>query len=103
MDQVRSSDKMNPLRLGLGHKLGENTQGFRMGMAYGDGLSLLPGVANGQLPLSANRGSILNIIEERHVAEGAAGAGALRGVIGDRRGSGAAIDEEKIATAKQGH
>ena len=74
-----------------------------MGMADGDGLALFLGVAQGELQLLANGGDLFHIIQKRDIAESAANAGALRSVVRDRGGGGAAVNEEQVARAQNGH
>ena len=74
-----------------------------MWMANGYGLALLTRVLGGNFQLMAHGGNFLNIVEERHVAEGAGHTGVLRRVVGEGCGSGAAVDEEELVIAKDGH
>jgi hypothetical protein len=72
-------------------------------MADGDSLTLFLGVAKGELQVLANGRDLLDIIQKGNIAGSAANAGALRGVIGDRGGGGAAVDEEQVVLAQNGH
>ena len=72
-------------------------------MADGDGLAFFLGVAQGELQLLANGRDLLDIIQKRNIAEGAGNAGVLRGVIGDRGGGGAAVDEEQVTLTQNDH
>ena len=96
-------DQLHALRLHLRQHFAEYLQCFRVGMADGNGFALFPGAVNGQFQLASNGAGFLHIIEERHVAEGARHAIVFSSVEGDCRRARAAIDEEKVALAKQGH
>ena len=72
-------------------------------MADGDGLALFLGFAQGELQLLANRRDLLDIIQKRNITVGAGNAGVLRGVIGEGGGGGAAVNEEQITLAQNGH
>lgn len=91
---------MNALSFHLGQKIGEGAQGCRMRMANGNRLTLFLSIPDGCFQLAADRANILNIIEERHVAESAGYMGSLRGVVCDRRRGGAAVDEEELMGAE---
>ena len=72
-------------------------------MADGDGLALFLCFAQGELQLLANRRDLLYIIQKRNITVGAGHAGVLRGVIGEGGGGGAAVNEEQIMLAQNGH
>ncbi len=103
MHQIGSVDQMNALRFRLGQKIGEGAQGCRMWMADGHRMTFFVSIPGGYFQLAADRANILNIIEERHVAESARYMGSLRGVVRDSGRGGAAIDEEELMGAKQRH
>ncbi len=71
------------------------TDGYRRTFCFG--------FVQGQLQLFAYRSCFGDIVEKRDVAEGGANAEALRGVVSNRGGCGAAIDVEKMAIAEDGH
>jgi len=84
-------------------ELAQSAKSFRMGMADGDGLTLFLGVAESELQLLANSGDLLDIIQERNIAESTGNAGVLRGVIGNRGGGSAAVNEEQVTLTKNDH
>ena len=94
---------MDALGFGLGKKFGEGAQGLRVRVSDGDGLAFFAGIFGGEIQMVPDGAVFLNIIEERNVAEGARYAGGLGCVISDRGGGGAAVNEEKIVSAKKRH
>jgi len=74
-----------------------------MRMANGYGLPLLMRILGSDFQLMANGGNFLNIIKERHVAEGAGDTGVFGCVVSDGGGGGAAVDEKELVIAKNGH
>jgi len=94
---------MNAPGFDLRQYLGEGTQGFGMRVSDGNAFTPLLGITNGQLKLLADCRDIANIIEKRDIAKGRGDACRLRRLVGDRGGSGAAVDEKEIALTKQGH
>jgi len=96
-------DEVDALGFGLGQKLAQSTQRFRMGMTDGDSFAFFLGVAQGELQLLANGRNLLDIIQKRDIAESAANAGVLRGVVGEGGGGGAAVNEEQVVLAQNGH
>ena len=94
---------MDALGLHLGQELAESAKGLRVGMADGDGLTLLLCFAKGELQLLANGRDFLHIIQKRNITVSAANASVLGGVIGDRGGGGAAIDEKQIPISQNVH
>ena len=94
---------MDALGLDLGQDFSEGAEGFRMGVADGDGFALFFCAVHGEFELLANRGDILNIIEEGNVAKSAADVILFSGVEGHSGGGGAAVDGKEIALAEKRH
>lgn len=94
---------MDALGFGLREEFGEGAQSFRMRMANGNGLFFFVCILEGEFQLTADCADLLNIIEKRHIAEGARNASSLSAIEGDGGGGGAAVDEEEMAMAENGH
>ena len=96
-------DQFDALPLHLGKHFAEYLESFRVRVSDGHGFPLLLGPVNGKFQLAANGASLLNIIEERHIAESAWNPVLTSGTESDGCRGGAAIDEEEVPLAKKGH
>jgi hypothetical protein len=73
-----------------------------MRVADGDGAAVVTGVLYREVELDADGSRIFCVIQE-DIPRRRGHSGVNRGVVSDRGGSGAAIDEEEMATRQQGH
>ena len=95
-NEVGNQDEPDAAGFEFGHAFGESGNRCRVGMANGDGGAVASGVAGGERELGEDRVLRGRVVEE-NFARGRGHAGAFGGVVGDGRGGGAAVDEEKIA------
>ena len=71
-------------------------------MADGDGAAVVPRVLHREVELGADGRGIFCVIQE-DITRRRRHAGANCGIVSDRSGSGAAVDEEETAPREQGH
>src|ERR1700676_4392394 len=93
----------NALRFGLRKHRSESPKSFLVRVANGDGFAFFFSPVNRQFQLSANGSLVLNIIEERDIAECRAHAALLCGFVSYGGGGGSAVDKKELARAKIRH
>jgi hypothetical protein len=72
-------------------------------MTDGNGLAFFASILGGEFELTANRGNILDVIQEGNIPVGTWHPSSMGGVVGNRGGGGAAINEEKPVSKQERH